>query len=278
MPAVAVVCPRFHRPQGAAQQHQAELSPPRSPAARHPRCRSSRYGPAPLDEPRLADRLVHRAADIRQSPRPSLGRSALGLKGERLAELGGLARAGCVAFSQANRPVVDTESLMRALECAAAAGYAVWLQPRDHWLARNIAHAGEVANRLGLAEFPSVPDHRHRDPWLLARDTGVRLHLTRLSSGPAPVCWKSRAAGVTSHWRRQHPSPHLTENDIGYFDSPRPASTRRSARQKRSSGAFDAAARGVLRHCSDHTPQAPTISSTLRRPNPAPPASNFCCP
>ena len=46
----------------------------------------------PLDEPELADRLVHRAADIGRARVLPLGALTLGLKGERLAELGGLAR------------------------------------------------------------------------------------------------------------------------------------------------------------------------------------------
>lgn len=210
----------------------------------------------PLDEPELADRLVHRAADIGRARVLPLGALTLGLKGERLAELGGLARAGCVAFSQANRPVVDTESLMRALEYAATFGYAVWLQPQDHWLARNgIAHAGEVASRLGLAGIPvSAETIAIATLVQLARDTGVRLHLTRLSSGAgARLLEVARSEGVAVTGDVSIHHLHLTENDIGYFDSQArfdPPLRSQSDRQALS----DAAARGVLAICSDHTP------------------------
>ena len=210
----------------------------------------------PLDEPELADRLVHRAADIGRARVLPLGALTLGLKGERLAELGGLARAGCVAFSQANRPVVDTESLMRALEYAATFGYAVWLQPQDHWLARNgIAHAGEVASRLGLAGIPvSAETSAIATLVQLARDTGVRLHLTRLSSGAgARLLEVARSEGVAVTGDVSIHHLHLTENDIGYFDSQArfdPPLRSQSDRQALS----DAAARGVLAICSDHTP------------------------
>jgi dihydroorotase len=109
----------------------------------------------PLDEPELADRLVHRGDEIGKARVLPLGALTLGLKGERLAELAGLKKAGCVAFSQANKTVVDTEALLRAMEYAATFDFAVWLQPQDYWLSRNgIAHEGEVASRLGLAGIP----------------------------------------------------------------------------------------------------------------------------
>ena len=78
----------------------------------------------PLDEPELADRLVHRGTEIGKARVLPLGALTLGLNGERLAELAGLKKAGCVAFSQANRPVTDTEALLRAMEYAATFGFA----------------------------------------------------------------------------------------------------------------------------------------------------------
>lgn len=210
----------------------------------------------PLDEPELADRLVHRAKEIARSRVLPLGALTLGLKGERLAELAGLKKAGCVAFSQANVPMVDTEALLRAMEYAATFGFPVWLQPQDHWLARNgIAHEGEVASRLGLAGIPVAAETIAIGTILqLVRDTGCRVHLTRISS----------AAGLTMLQRAKHDGlpvtcdigvHHLllTDNDIGYFNpharfSP-PLRTERD-RQALST----AAASGLAAICSDHTP------------------------
>jgi dihydroorotase len=112
----------------------------------------------PLDEPELADRLVHRGKEIGKARVLPLGALTLGLQGERLSELAGLKKAGCVAFSQAKVPVVDTEALLRALEYAATFKFPVFLHPQDYWLSRNgIAHDGEVSSRLGLAVFRSPP-------------------------------------------------------------------------------------------------------------------------
>ena len=210
----------------------------------------------PLDEPELADRLVHRAKEIARARVLPLGALTLGLKGERLAELAGLKKAGCVAFSQANVPMVDTEALLRAMEYAATFGFPVWLQPQDHWLARNgIAHEGEVASRLGLAGIPVAAETIAIGTILqLVRDTGCRVHLTRISS----------AAGLAMLQRAKHDGlpvtcdigvHHLllTDNDIGYFNpharfSP-PLRTERD-RQALST----AAASGLAAICSDHTP------------------------
>ena len=210
----------------------------------------------PLDEPELADRLVHRGAEIGKARVLPLGALTLGLNGERLSELAGLKKAGCVAFSQANKTVVDTEALLRAMEYAATFGFAIWLQPQDHWLSRNgIAHEGEVSSRLGLAGIPVAAETIAIGTLIqLVRDTGCRVHLTRLSS----------AAGVALVQRAQHENlpitfdigvHHLllTENDIGYFNPHArfcPPLRTQGDRQALSS----AAASGLAAICSDHTP------------------------
>ena len=210
----------------------------------------------PLDEPELADRLVHRGAEIGKARVLPLGALTLGLNGERLAELAGLKKAGCVAFSQANKPVTDTEALLRAMEYAATFGFAIWLQPQDYWLSRNgIAHEGEVSSRLGLAGIPVAAETIAVGTIVqLVRDTGCRVHLTRMSS----------AAGVALVQRAQHEGlpvtfdigvHHLllTENDIGFFNPharfspPLRAQSDRLALSK-------AAAAGLAAICSDHTP------------------------
>lgn len=210
----------------------------------------------PLDEPELADRLVHRGEEIGKARVLPLGALTLGLNGERLAELAGLKKAGCIAFSQANRTVVDTEALLRAMEYAATFGFAVWLQPQDYWLSRNgIAHEGEVASRLGLAGIPVAAETIAIGTIIqLVRITGCRVHLTRISS----------AAGMQLVHRAQHDNlpitcdvgvHHLllTENDIGYFNTHArfsPPLRTQNDRQALS----DAVVAGWASICSDHTP------------------------
>lgn len=210
----------------------------------------------PLDEPELADRLVHRGEEIGKARVLPLGALTLGLKGERLAELAGLKKAGCVAFSQANKPVIDTEALLRAMEYAATFDFAVWLQPQDYWLSRNgIAHEGEVASRLGLAGIPVAAETIAIATIVqLVRDTGCRVHLTRISS----------AAGMALIQRAQHDGlpvtcdvgvHHLllTENDIGFFN-PHARFCPPLRAQNDRLALSTAAVSGLAAICSDHTP------------------------
>jgi len=210
----------------------------------------------PLDEPELADRLVHRAKEIGKARVLPLGALTLGLNGERLAELAGLKKAGCVAFSQANKPVVDTEALLRAMEYAATFDFAIWLQAQDYWLARNgIAHEGEVASRLGLAGIPVAAETIAIATLVqLVRDTGCRVHLTRLSSAAGVTLVKQAIAeGLPLSFDIGVHHLLLTENDIGFFNPHARFSPPLRAQGDRQA-LSDAAAAGIAAICSDHTP------------------------
>ena len=113
----------------------------------------------PLDEPGLVDMLRRRAKALSRARVYPVGALTVKLAGERLAEMSVLAHAGCVAFSQANVPITDTQVLWRALQYAATFGFPVWLRAEDKWLSREgIAHDGEVATRLGLAGIPAFTE------------------------------------------------------------------------------------------------------------------------
>lgn len=175
-----------------------------------------------LDEPGLVEMLKHRAKSLNQSNVYPVGALTQGLKGEELTEMAELADAGCVAFSQADAPLTDTRVLMRAMQYAATFGFSVWLRPQDSFLARDgVAHDGEVATRLGLPAIPVCAEIIALSTMLqLAYETGVRLHVCRISSaeGVALVrAAKERGLPLTCDVSINH--THLSEMDIGFFDS-----------------------------------------------------------
>jgi dihydroorotase len=86
----------------------------------------------PLDEPGLVEMLKHRARQLNQAHVYPLGALTQGLRGERLTEMAELTEAGCIAFTQADAPLVDTAVLEAALQYAATFGYRVWLRPHAH--------------------------------------------------------------------------------------------------------------------------------------------------
>lgn len=176
----------------------------------------------PLDEPGLVEMLKHRARSLNQCRVFPVGALTYGLKGAELTEMIELAEAGCKAFSQADAPLTDTRVLMRAMQYAATFGYRVWLRPQDSFLAKNgVAHDGEVATRLGLPAIPVIAESIALNTMLqLARETGVTLHLCRLSSAAGVEMVrtaKREGLPVTCDVSMNH--VHLTEMDIGFFDS-----------------------------------------------------------
>src|SRR5207249_6412960 len=138
----------------------------------------------PLDEPGLVEMLKHRARSLHGAHVYPIGALTVGLKGETITEMGELTEAGCVAFSQADAAIGDTQVLLRALQYAATFGYRVWLRPQDAALARGgVAHDGEVATRLGLPAIPAFAETIALDAiFELVRATGVHVHLARLST------------------------------------------------------------------------------------------------
>jgi dihydroorotase len=113
----------------------------------------------PLDEPGLVEMLKHRARLLNQAHVYPIGALTVQLKGTELTEMGELAEAGCVAFSQADMPLVDTQVLLRAMQYASTFGHRVWLRPNDSHLGKGgVAHDGEVATRLGLPGIPAAAE------------------------------------------------------------------------------------------------------------------------
>jgi dihydroorotase len=210
-----------------------------------------------LDEPGLVDMLRRRAKSLSRARVYPVGALTLGLKGEALTEMGQLFDAGCIAFSQANVPIANTQVLWRALQYAATFGFPVWLRAEDLWLAKGgVAHDGEVATRLGLPAIPAFAETIALGALLeLVRATGARVHICRLSTaGAVEMILRAKAERlpVTCDVGIHH--VHLCDADLGYFDSQcRLEPPLRSQRDR------DALARGLAEGtidalCSDHTP------------------------
>ena len=211
----------------------------------------------PLDEPGLVEMLKHRARQPGFAHVHPVGALTIGLAGQRLTEMAELAEAGCVAFGQANVSVVDTQVLMRAMQYAATFGFPVWLQAQDAHLAKGgVAHDGAMSARLGLAGIPVVAETVALSTYLqLARETGVRLHIRRVSSAAGLALIRAaRAAGlaVTCDVTINH--LHLCERDIGFFDAHARLDPPLRAQSDRDALAAGLADGSIEVLCSDHTP------------------------
>ncbi|MBN9697421.1 MAG: dihydroorotase [Zoogloea sp.] len=210
-----------------------------------------------LDEPGLVEMLCYRAKKLNRAHVYPVGALTIGLKGEQLSEMAELVEAGCVAFSQANTPILDTRVLGRAMQYAATFGFRVWLQPLDVFLAKGgVAHDGEVASRLGLPGIPASSEIIALYTYLrLARQTGARLHITRLSCAESlDLIERARAEGVDVTCDVAAHYLHLSDMDIGYFNAHCHVIPPYRSQRDRQALAQAVADGRINAICSDHTP------------------------
>ncbi|MFP6559985.1 dihydroorotase [Paraburkholderia sp. B3] len=210
-----------------------------------------------LDEAGLIEMLNFRVGKLERSRVYPLGALTVGLKGEVITEMVSLSEAGCIGFTQADRPIADTQALLRALQYASTYGYAVWLRPQDAWLSKGgVAASGALASRLGLSGVPvSAETIALFTLFELMRVTGARVHVMHLSSAAGvELVRAAKAEGlpVTCDVGANH--LHLIDMDIGYFDAQfrldpplRQQRDREAIRAGLADGTIDAI-------CSVHTP------------------------
>ncbi|MFN4005482.1 MAG: dihydroorotase [Hylemonella sp.] len=209
-----------------------------------------------LDEPGLVDMLKARAEKLHQARVFPVGALTRGLAGEVLTEMVELTESGCVAFSQADATLANTQVLQRAFQYASTFGYAVWLRPNDHYLGQGVAASGPLATRLGLSGVPVAAETiALHTIFELMRASGARVHLCRLSSAAGvALVRQAKDAGLPVTCDVSINSLHLTDTDIGYFDSRmrlnpplRQQADRQALREALADGTIDALV-------SDHNP------------------------
>ena len=174
-----------------------------------------------LDEPGLVEMLKFRAEKLHQARLFPLGALTRGLAGEVLTEMAELTESGCVGFGQAEVPLASTQVLQRTLQYAATFGYTVWLRPQELHLGKGVAASGALATRLGLSGIPVAAETiALHTIFELLKTTGARVHLCRLSSAAGvELVRRAKAEGLHVTCDVSINSLHLTENDIGFFDS-----------------------------------------------------------
>ncbi len=211
-----------------------------------------------IDQPEVVELILARARLAGSTRVLPAGALSVGRKGERLAEMAVLREAGCVAFTDADRAIKDSQLLRYALELAGDLGTPVFTHAEDETLSLGgVMHEGTVSERLGLAGVPGAAEvvGVSRDI-AIAELTKCRLHIGHVSTAAAVELIreaKRRGIRVTAEV-----SPlHLLLSDeavLGYdtqfkvFPPLRPASDVAAVIAGLSDGTIDCVA-------SDHTPQ-----------------------
>jgi dihydroorotase len=128
-----------------------------------------------------------------------IGAVTRGLDGKELAELAELAEAGCVAFSDDGKCVMNAELYRRAMEYTLPFAAPVISHAEDHTLSRGGAmHEGVVSTELGLRGIPAAAeDVMVARDILLAELTGAHVHIAHLSTaGAVRLVRDAKARGV----------------------------------------------------------------------------------
>ncbi len=128
-----------------------------------------------------------------------VGAISVGRKGERLAEMGQMARAGAVAFSDDGDGVQNARLMRTALQYASMLGKPIIAHCEDKALAGGgVMHAGTWSVKLGLGGIPAAAEEvmAARDI-ILAEATGARLHITHASTaGTVRLIREAKARGA----------------------------------------------------------------------------------
>lgn len=174
-----------------------------------------------IDDQSLVDFILRRGADrsggVHILPAAALTKH---LDGALMTEIGLLAEAGAVLFTNGDKPIADSRVLRRALSYATAFGALIAHRPEDPYLAEGgVMHEGELAARLGLPGIPAAAEAIMAERDLaLAELTGGRLLLDMLSSGGTlPALKRAKDKGVDALASVSVHHLVLNENDVdGY--------------------------------------------------------------
>lgn len=138
-----------------------------------------------IDRPEVVELIFARARAAGGTHILPAGALSVDRAGERLTEMAQLAARGCVAFTDADRAVRDSQLLRYALELASELNLPIFTHAEDESLSLGgVMHEGVVSTRLGLQGSPVAAEvvGISRDIALAAL-TGGRLHIGHVSTG-----------------------------------------------------------------------------------------------
>jgi dihydroorotase len=172
----------------------------------------------PFDDASLIEFVARRARQIKLANMYAYGALTAGLEGKELAEIGLLAEAGAVGFTDADHAVGNAQVLRRALYYAKAFDALIVHLPQEPALSGGHMTSGEMATRLGLAGNPPLAEVMmvERDIRLVEM-TGGRLHLAKISTAEAVkviAAAKSRGLKISCDTA----PPYFALNDLAVGD------------------------------------------------------------
>ncbi|MEO5376603.1 MAG: dihydroorotase [Magnetococcus sp. DMHC-6] len=174
------------------------------------------------DDPSVTSYILGKAREAGLARVWPIGAITRHLKGQELAEIGLLKKAGCVAFSDDGKPVVNSGIMRRAMEYSRAFDALLIQHAEDPALVgEGCVHEGAVASRLGLPGYPAVAEEIivERDIRLAAL-TQARYHVAHISTaGAVHAVERARQQGLAVSCEV---TPHhfsLTDDELITYDT-----------------------------------------------------------
>ncbi|MSO77328.1 MAG: dihydroorotase [Alphaproteobacteria bacterium] len=174
----------------------------------------------PIDDVAVVEFVARRAREVKGVKIFAHAALTRGLAGKQLTEMGLLAEAGALAFTDATRAVADAMVMRRALSYARGFGLLVIQHPEEPSLARDgDMNEGELATRLGLAGIPVAAEAimLERDMRLVEL-TGARYHAAHLSTAAGiEIVRRAKARGLPVTCDTAPPYFALNELAVGEY-------------------------------------------------------------
>lgn len=176
----------------------------------------------PIDSQAGVEYIRHQAARASHCNVFVLACVSKNREGKELAEIGALVEAGAVGFTDADRPISNSELLRRALEYCLMFDKPILNHPEVLELTHGgVMHEGTISTVLGLPGMPAdAEDVMTGRDLRLAQSTGGRLHIMNISSGVSVELVrraKARGMAVSAAICPQHFT--LTDQMLRTFDS-----------------------------------------------------------
>ena len=210
-----------------------------------------------LDEPGLVKMLKNKSEVLKRGNVYPLGALTQKLNGKLLTEINDLYDSGCIGFSQAEKPIQDTEVLYRSFQYLSTFNLKAFLRAEDAYLSeKGIINAGEISTRLGLKGIQSISEITAINKILeIARLTKTKVHLNKISTADGLNLIKvAKKNGIDVTCDVSIHQIFLTDNDIGFFNTNcflKPPLRKESDRLKIIESIVDGTIDAI---CSDHSP------------------------
>ncbi len=175
-----------------------------------------------LDEETAIDFVYRQAAAAGLCNVYPIGAITKGRKGEELAEMGQMIRAGAVGFSDDGAGVSQTGTMYRALQYVSMFDRPILQHCEDPDMAKDgVMNAGKTATRLGMPGIhPMAEELMIQRDLTLVRETGARYHVCHISTRRAvELIRQAKASGLKV---TAEVTPHhllLSEEECGSFDT-----------------------------------------------------------